>query len=135
MTDDLVTITSPMQGTVVSIDVAVGETVRAGQAVAILESMKMEHPIEATAAGSVTEIEVAPGETVQAGGVLVRPAPAVGAVASARVVEAAVDLSAVRADLGAVLERHEIGTDARRPDAVERRRKIGHRTARENVDD
>src|SRR3954468_11795851 len=111
MPDDLVTITSPMQGTVVSIDVSVGDTVRAGQTVAILESMKMEHPIDATAPGSVTEIAVAPGETVQPGSVLVRLGPAAESAATAEVVEASVDPSVVRPDLEAVLERHEIGTD------------------------
>lgn len=39
----------------------------------------------------------------------------------------------VRADLAEVIERHEVGRDAARPEAVARRRKTGQRTARENM--
>jgi len=46
-----------------------------------------------------------------------------------------VDPGGVRADLAEVHERHEIGLDAARPDAVARRRKTGQRTARENIDE
>src|SRR4029077_3375301 len=45
------------------------------------------------------------------------------------------DLDRVRADLAEVHERHEIGLDAARPDAVARRRKTRQRTARENIED
>ena len=41
----------------------------------------------------------------------------------------------VRADLAEVIERHEVGLDAARPDAVARRRKTGQRTARENIEE
>ena len=46
-----------------------------------------------------------------------------------------VDLDRVRPDLAETIARHQIGLDAARPDAVERRRKVGRRTARENVAD
>ncbi len=46
-----------------------------------------------------------------------------------------VDPGGVRTDLAEVHERHEIGLDAARPDAVARRRKTGQRTARENIDE
>src|ERR1700687_44536 len=45
------------------------------------------------------------------------------------------DTEIVRADLAEVIERHEVGLDAARPDAVARRRKTGHRTARENIEE
>ena len=45
------------------------------------------------------------------------------------------NLEVIRPDLAEVLERHEIGLDAARPEAVARRRKTGQRTARENIDD
>ena len=41
----------------------------------------------------------------------------------------------MRADLAEVIERHEVGLDAARPDAVARRRKTGQRTARENIEE
>src|SRR5207237_8427173 len=50
-------------------------------------------------------------------------------------VGAALDLDQVRADLAEAVERHDVGLDHRRPDAVARRRASGQRTARENVAD
>ena len=60
-----------MQGTVVSVDVAVGDTVAAGQQVLVLESMKMEHVIAANSTGVVEDIAVAVGQTVYPGDLLV----------------------------------------------------------------
>lgn len=61
---------SPVVGTVWKIEVAVGETVAEGDAVLILESMKMEIPVEAEVAGTITEILVEEGEAVAEGDVL-----------------------------------------------------------------
>jgi propionyl-CoA carboxylase alpha chain len=61
---------APMPGTVVSVDVAVGAEVDAGQAVLVLEAMKMQHTVSAPHAGVVTEIDVTPGTQVAAGEVL-----------------------------------------------------------------
>jgi biotin carboxyl carrier protein len=59
-----------MQGTIVKILVAPGDTVEAGQAVLVLEAMKMENHINAEAAGTVREIRVGAGDTVGTGDVL-----------------------------------------------------------------
>jgi len=64
------TITAPMQGTIVKVLVAEGEAVEVGQAVLVLEAMKMENHINAETAGSVKEIRVAAGDTVGPGDVL-----------------------------------------------------------------
>jgi acetyl-CoA/propionyl-CoA carboxylase biotin carboxyl carrier protein len=61
----------PMQGTIVKVLVAVGDTVEAGQAVTVLEAMKMENNITAETSGTVTEVKVAPGDSVGAGDVVV----------------------------------------------------------------
>ena len=61
----------PMQGTIVKVLVAVGDTVEAGQAVTVLEAMKMENNITAETAGTVTEVRVKPGDAVGAGDVVV----------------------------------------------------------------
>ncbi|WP_203246132.1 acetyl-CoA carboxylase biotin carboxyl carrier protein subunit [Sporosarcina beigongshangi] len=53
-----------MAGTVFTVNVAVGEEVAAGQVVLVLESMKMEIPIEAESAGKVTAINVQVGDFV-----------------------------------------------------------------------
>jgi acetyl-CoA carboxylase biotin carboxyl carrier protein len=54
-------------GTVWKIEVNVGDTVAEGQTVVILESMKMEMPVESTAAGKVTAILVKEGDPVEEG--------------------------------------------------------------------
>jgi acetyl-CoA/propionyl-CoA carboxylase, biotin carboxylase, biotin carboxyl carrier protein len=64
-------ITVPMQGTIVQVLVSVGDTVTAGQAVCVLEAMKMENHINAERAGTVREVKVAPGDSVGAGDVVV----------------------------------------------------------------
>ncbi len=65
------TVTVPMQGTIVKVLVAVGDTVEVGQAVCILEAMKMENHVNAEKAGTVTEVRVSPGQAVGAGDVVV----------------------------------------------------------------
>lgn len=61
-----------MPGTILSVEVKVGQTVETGQVVAVLEAMKMKNPIRAGFEGTVSEIEAAPGQTVAYGDVLVR---------------------------------------------------------------
>jgi acetyl-CoA/propionyl-CoA carboxylase biotin carboxyl carrier protein len=63
-------VTVPMQGTIVKVLVEVGQTVEAGQAVVVLEAMKMENQIAAEKAGVVKEIKVSPGDTVGGGDVV-----------------------------------------------------------------
>jgi len=65
--DDLA---SPMQGTIVKINVADGDQVAAGDLIVVLEAMKMEQPITAHKAGTVTGLSAAVGDTVTAGAVL-----------------------------------------------------------------
>ena len=65
------TVTVPMQGTIVRVDVAVGDVVAAGQTLCVLEAMKMENTVAADIAGKVTEVRVAAGAAVGAGDVLV----------------------------------------------------------------
>ena len=61
----------PMQGTIVKVLVELGQTVEVGQAVVVLEAMKMENQIAADKAGTVKEIKVKAGDTVGAGDVVV----------------------------------------------------------------
>jgi acetyl-CoA/propionyl-CoA carboxylase biotin carboxyl carrier protein len=59
-----------MQGTVLAVEVAEGEEVRAGQVICIVEAMKMENEITAHRDGVITELSVAPGQPVTTGQVI-----------------------------------------------------------------
>jgi acetyl-CoA/propionyl-CoA carboxylase biotin carboxyl carrier protein len=61
---------SPMQGTVLAVEVAEGYEVRAGQVICIVEAMKMENEITAHRDGLVTRLSVAAGEAVTTGQVI-----------------------------------------------------------------
>lgn len=129
-----IALNAPSQGVLVSLDVAEGDAIAVGQAVAVLEAMKMEFVVKASHSGIVRALPVAPGDALFEGAALLylEPAEVSGdAVAS----EESIDLAHIRADLAEVLERHAITRDERRPDAVARRRKTGQRTTRENLDD
>ena len=64
-------LTAPMPGNVLATHVGVGEEVRAGQLLLVLEAMKMQHRITAPFDGSVTELHVAEGDQVDNGALLV----------------------------------------------------------------
>ena len=123
-----------MQGTIVSVDVSAGDTVRAGQQLMLIESMKMHHSIDSPCDGTLIDVLVATGTTVMAGALVASVEPGV-VVQQAMVDVVVADPTAIRADLAEVQARHAIGLDAARPDAVARRRAVGRRTARENVAD
>jgi len=63
-------IVSPMQGTVLAVEVAEGDEVEAGQVVCIVEAMKMENEVHAHRGGRVTELSVAPGQPVKTGQII-----------------------------------------------------------------
>ncbi len=62
---------SPLPGTVVDIKVAIGNTVKKGQTLVVLEAMKMENNIDAERDGKITEIKVNKGDSVMEGAILV----------------------------------------------------------------
>ena len=63
-------VTSPMPGTILSVNVNVGDTVKAGQVLMVLEAMKMENEIMAGSDGKVVAVNVTKGATVETGSVL-----------------------------------------------------------------
>jgi acetyl-CoA carboxylase carboxyltransferase component len=127
-------VTAPFAGTVIAVAREADQPIGQGEALVVLEAMKMEHEILAEAAGVVTSVEVAVGETVTEGQLLA--VMDVGAaVPEAQRAEGNGDLDAHRADLDAVIERHMIGLDDARPEAVAKRHEHHRRTARENLDD
>lgn len=62
---------SPLPGVIISINVNVGDAVKAGQVVAVLEAMKMENDIQAEFDGTVTAIHAAKGDSVLEGAAIV----------------------------------------------------------------
>lgn len=132
--DGTVALRAPMQGTVVSINVAAGDDVRPGHLVLVMEAMKMEHEIRSEVSGNIRDLTVAVGDTVYED-------HALAFIEEGEVdledeeKELAVDLDYIRPDVAEIHERHAITLDAARPDAVAKRRNTNQRTARENIDD
>ncbi|MBC7344431.1 MAG: biotin/lipoyl-binding protein [Clostridia bacterium] len=62
---------SPLPGTIMRLNVKVGDTVNTGDVLLVLESMKMENPIEAPCSGAVKELLISEGQTVNVGDPLV----------------------------------------------------------------
>jgi acetyl-CoA carboxylase carboxyltransferase component len=125
---------APFAGTVIAIARGPEDQIHAGEAVIVLEAMKMEHEVVADVGGVVHRVEVSVGQTVDEGQLLA----VIGAGEAgdgAKAPDGDVQLDEAREDLDAVRERHEIGLDAARPEAVAKRHEQGRRTARENLAD
>jgi acetyl-CoA carboxylase carboxyltransferase component/biotin carboxyl carrier protein len=132
--DGTIAVPAPMQGTIVKLEADEGDAVPAGRILLIMEAMKMQHEIVAAAGGIVRQFAVAPGDTVFEGDPLafMEAGDVAGADAGAA---DDIDLDHIRPDLAEALDRQDILQDHRRPEAVERRRRTGQRTARENIAD
>ncbi len=137
-------VVSPLTGTVARVERAVGARVDAATTIVVVESMKMEHAVDAGTGGTVAEIRVAVGDAVQPGDVLAVVSEQEAATAGGEDLVPAGEggtgtgrpgPGGLRPDLAEVVERHAAGLDAARPDVVARRHERGHRTARENVAD
>jgi acetyl-CoA carboxylase carboxyltransferase component len=121
---------APVAARVAQIPVTVGMEVSPGQTLAVLEVMKMEHPVKADSAGVISDLAVEVGDAVEAGDRLMcldhAFAPGVD-----RSDEDTFDLSALQD----VVDRHRLTLDVNRPEAVDARHRKGRRTVRENLAD
>jgi acetyl-CoA/propionyl-CoA carboxylase biotin carboxyl carrier protein len=70
--DDSNALNAPMQGTIVSVAVSAGDTVEAGDTLAVIEAMKMEQPLKAGHSGTVSEVLVDAGAAVKSGEAIIR---------------------------------------------------------------
>src|SRR5260221_6911056 len=110
-------LTAPFAGTVIAIAHGADENVGEGEALVVLEAMKMEHEVIAEASGVVLRVEVAVGETVEEGQLL-------AVIEAGATVDGAghdggpLELDDERQDLDAVIARHALGLDHARPEAV-----------------
>ncbi len=66
-----VKVNAPMPGTILKLNVTVGQAVKSGDSLCVLEAMKMENDIPAPKDGTVASIEVTKGSSVQSGDVLI----------------------------------------------------------------
>jgi acetyl/propionyl-CoA carboxylase alpha subunit/acetyl-CoA carboxylase carboxyltransferase component len=125
---------APMQGTIVRLSVALGDPVRKGEPVAVMEALKMEHVVCAPVSGFVAEIALEVGDVIfeDTPILFIEPAEVEG---GDYVREAAPDADFIRPDLAEVLHIHQLTTDAARTVATQRRRTMNKRTARENIAD
>jgi acetyl-CoA carboxylase carboxyltransferase component len=126
-------VTAPFAGIVVSVAHAAEERVSAGAALIVLEAMKMEHEVLAETGGVIRGVEVTVGDAVEEGQVLLRMSPGEDVAEATGAPRIEAPSNGFRTDLEAVRERHAIGLDAARAEAVAKRRKRGRRTARENL--
>lgn len=131
--DGAIGLRAPIQGTIVSIDVTVGDAVAKGAQVAIVEAMKMEHVITAEAGGIVRDVTMSAGETVLEGWpiILLEEAEVEGEAADS---EVEIDPDHIRADLQELLDRRSYTLDENREKAVEKRKARGFRMIRESID-
>jgi len=129
-----VAVSAPLQGMINAISVAEGEAVRAGQPVAVLEALKMEHVVKAEVSGIVREIALRVGDAIFEGApiLFLEPAEVEGGAYEAKV---EVDLDALRPDLAEIVGYHQLTTDASRKTQTAKRHAQGKRTARENIAD
>ena len=123
-----------IQGTIVEIDVAVGDEVRIGQSVAVVEAMKLQHDIKADRNGVVCAVSMSVGDVVREGYpiVFINEVEIEGGAIEE---DAGIDLDHIRSDLQEVNDRINETLDASQQEAVAARHAMGRRTARENLAD
>lgn len=132
--DNSLPVLSPMQGTIIEISVKEGDSVHKGSQLLIMEAMKMEHVIQAPASGLIKQLNIEEGDAiVESFSLLYIEEQEVEGQTTDSV--QAIDPDHIRPDLAEAIERHQFGLDENRPEAVAKRRKTRHRTARENIQD
>jgi acetyl/propionyl-CoA carboxylase alpha subunit/acetyl-CoA carboxylase carboxyltransferase component len=132
--DGSVGLVSPMQGTIVEIGVGIGDEVRIGQPVAVVEAMKLQHDIKADQTGVVCAVSMSVGDVVREG----YPVVFINAMeveGGAIVADAGAELDLIRGDLQEVNDRIERNHDGSQQQAVAALHGKGRRSPRENLDD
>ena len=121
-------LTVPFAGTVLRVEVAPGDRVPAGAVLVVLESMKMEHVVEAPEAGRIEAVAVSVGDSVQTGDVLLRIDQAVDGTGTEKhraEAEPPAAVTGVRPELAELRTRVAATLDPGRPAATERRHAAG----------
>lgn len=127
-------VTAPLQGTVLELNCHEGDLVYAGQELVVMDAMKMEHVIQTPVSGQVVMVTAEPGDPIVEGHPILFVVPGDVENESATS-QGEQDLDMIRPDLAEAMTRHGYKLDENRDAAVARRRKTGHRTVRENIED
>ena len=127
-------VAASMPGVLVAFQVEAGAMAAAGQTLALIEAMKMEHAVSSPLSGRVVYLCASPGDVLRTGQPLLVLAPADGSGQLACAAEE-IDLDAIRPDLARMHERHALTMDGARETAAARRHAQGGRTVRENIVD
>ncbi len=123
---------SPMQGTVIAINVSTGDTMRSGQELMVIDSMKLEHLIHAPCNGEVAALAVAVGDTVYGDHPLLHYFARHGDTLEEQTAQP-LDLDAIRSDLQTVRDLHAYTLDENRPEKIDGLHARGKQSARENI--
>ncbi|MBL6691233.1 MAG: carbamoyl-phosphate synthase large subunit [Pseudomonadales bacterium] len=127
-------VAAPLQGTIIELSAVEGDLVYQGQELVVMDAMKMEHVIQAPVSGEVVMVTAEPGDAiVEHHPILFISEQEVSAGEAQQSVEQ--DLDYIRPDLQEALTRHGYKLDKNRETAVAKRKKTGHRTVRENIED
>ena len=128
-----VSLPAPIQGTVISVDVAEGDEVAAGRPVATIEVLELHHLVKAVGSGVVDAVSVAVGDTVRAGDpiVLITHADMEGEPV---VTDGELDGDQVRGDLELVHERRTFTHDDFRAEKIAKRHAKNQRSPHENIE-
>ena len=127
------TIQSELVGTVIDIKVVPNKNVKRGDTVLVQESMKMHHPIKAFDNGYISNFFVDIGDTVSTGSPLFEFIPDKKNSQKLPEKDQSKKSKKMRSDLLDLMERRKLTMDKSRSTAVKKRKKIGKRTARENI--
>ena len=125
---------APLQGTIIELSAGEGDLVHQGQELIVMDAMKMEHVIQAPVSGEVLMVTAEPGDAIlEDHPILFIAEKEVSAGEARQTIEQ--DPDHIRPDLQEMRTRHGYKLDQSRDAAVAKRRKTGHRTVRENIED
>ena len=132
------TLSAPLQGTIIEVDVTEGDEVRAGQPVATIETLELHHVVRADRSGLIHAVSVAIGETIREGDpmVLITEADVKGDPIDANEeIDRGSDLyDTIRGDLAQVNERRTYTEDDFRAEKIARRHAKNQRSPHENIE-
>ena len=128
-----VTLPAPIQGTVISVDIAKGDEVHAGQPVATIEVLELHHVVRADRSGKVHAVAAAVGKIIREGDPIIQIMEADVEAAPVTAVED-IDPHTIRSDLALVNERRSYIHDDFRAEKIAKRHAKNQRSPSENIE-